>query len=82
MSVFIMPSKLKLSLKIQILLHLHKCFNRDVMNENSSRNKSILIVKILKMCIVESKMLNGEFRKSVILFTQKRKLLIWTSNNS
>ena len=52
MSVFIMPSKLKLSLKIQILLHLHKCFNRDVMNENSSRNKSILIVKILKMCIV------------------------------
>ena len=76
MSVFIRPSKLKLSLKIQILRHLHKCFNRDVMNENSSGNKSILIVKILKICIVESKMLNGAFRKSVILFTQKRKLLI------
>ena len=82
MSVFIRPSKLKLSLKIQVLLNLHKCFNRDVMNENSSGNKSILIVKILKICFVESKMLNGEYRKSVILFTQKRKLLIWTSNNS
>ena len=37
-----------------MLLQLHKCFNRDVMNENSSVNKSILIVKILKMCLVES----------------------------
>ena len=75
MSVFIRPSKLKISLKIQVLLYLHKCFNRDVMNENSSRNKSILIVKILKMCIVESKMLNGEFRKSVILVHAKEKTL-------